>query len=99
MGSVILLVSISETVFFLSLWGSRLAVRQTLHSTDMYRGSFGGSYELSSRYRSTSSDCKRQYFKINWKTSLSVLLLHCVAMQLGFFLLLLSFLSRVNCLH
>lgn len=81
MGSVIPLVSISETVFFLSLWGSQFAVRL---STQWYVQRFGGNYELSSRCRSTSSDCKRQYFKRNWKTTHSVLLLRCMAMQLFF---------------
>lgn len=87
MGSVILLVSISETIFFLSQWGSQFAVRL---STQWYVRGSGGSYELLSRCRSTSSNCKRQYFKINWKPTLSVLPLHCMAMQRFFCLPLCS---------
>lgn len=87
MGSVILLVSISEMIFFLSQWGSQFAVRL---STQWYVRGSGGNYELLSRCRSTSSNCKRQYFKINWKPTLSVLPLHCVAMQRFFCLPLCS---------
>lgn len=74
MGSVILLVSISEMIFFpLSQWGESVRC-QTLHSP-ISKGIWREkkNYDVSSRRRSSSSNRKRRYSRVNWKQRSSLL--------------------------